>query len=38
MRDLLYLLGTVVFFLLMVAYVRVCQRLGDPEDGGESTS
>jgi hypothetical protein len=31
MRDLMYVLGTVVFFLLMLAYVRGCERLGrDP--------
>lgn len=36
MRDLLYVLATVVFFLVMVAYVRGCQRLGGLEDGEES--
>lgn len=28
MRDLLYLLGSIGFFALMVAYVRVCEALG----------
>jgi len=27
MEDLLYLAVTVVFFLLALAYVRVCERL-----------
>jgi len=36
MLDILYILVTVAFFGLMVAYVRACQRLGrdgaaDPE-------
>jgi hypothetical protein len=33
MGDLLYLLGTIAFFGLMVAYVRACDRLG--RDPGE---
>lgn len=28
MRDLLYLLGTLAFFALMLAYVAACMRLG----------
>jgi hypothetical protein len=28
MRDLLYLLGTTVFFAIMLAYVRGVRRLG----------
>lgn len=28
MLDLLYLLGTLAFFALMLAYVAGCQRLG----------
>jgi hypothetical protein len=33
MPDLLYLLGTVVFFAAMLAYVRGCERLGHGSDG-----
>ena len=28
MKDALYILGTVGFFWLMLAYVRWCERLG----------
>jgi hypothetical protein len=28
MRDLLYLLSTIIFFAIMLAYVRGMQRLG----------
>jgi hypothetical protein len=28
MPDLLYLVGTIVFFAAMLAYVRACERLG----------
>lgn len=28
MLDAVYLLGTVGFFVLMIAYVSACQRLG----------
>jgi hypothetical protein len=28
MNDLLYVLGTIAFFALMIAYVRGCDRLG----------
>jgi hypothetical protein len=33
MPDLLYLLGTVVFFAGMLGYVRACERLGRGGDG-----
>jgi hypothetical protein len=29
MIDLVYILGTLAFFALMLAYVRACERLGD---------
>ena len=32
MLDLLYLLGTVAFFALMLAYVGFCERLVKPAD------
>ena len=35
MIDLLYLLLTVVFFWLMIAYLKGCERLGE-ESGEES--
>lgn len=35
MMDLLYVVGTVAFFALMLAYVRVCQALGRDTDGRE---
>ena len=36
MRDLLYIISTVAFFALMLAYVRACEALGhDPEHGEE---
>ena len=28
MIDLVYILGTVVFFALMLVYIRACERLG----------
>jgi hypothetical protein len=28
MIDLIYVLGTIAFFALMLAYVRGCERLG----------
>jgi hypothetical protein len=28
MNDLIYVVGTIVFFGLMIAYVRGCDRLG----------
>jgi hypothetical protein len=33
MPDLFYVLGTIVFFAAMLAYVRGCERLGR---GGDS--
>ena len=35
MMDLLYVVGTVAFFGLMLAYVRACQALGRNTDGKE---
>jgi hypothetical protein len=35
MMDLLYVVGTVAFFGLMLAYVRACQALGRDTDGRE---
>lgn len=36
MRDALYIGGTVVFFALMLAYVRACEALGhDAEQRGD---
>jgi hypothetical protein len=31
MYDVLYVLGTIAFFALMLAYVRGCERLGRAE-------
>jgi hypothetical protein len=38
MLDIAYVLGTIVFFLLMFAYVRACDRLGSaaPEEEKEA--
>jgi hypothetical protein len=33
MLDILYILGTVAFFALMLAYVAGCERLGWASDG-----
>ncbi len=30
MHDLVYLLGTVAFFALMLGYIRFCERIGAP--------
>lgn len=35
MRDVLYILLTVAFFGLMLAYVRGCERLGRDATGEE---
>ncbi|MDB4898216.1 MAG: hypothetical protein JWN53_24 [Gemmatimonadetes bacterium] len=35
MLDLLYLLGTLGFFALMLAYVSFCERLGHSRDAAE---
>jgi hypothetical protein len=29
MRDVLYVVGTIAFFALMLAFVRGCERLGE---------
>ena len=34
MLDLVYLLGTVAFFALMVRYLQALRRLGDRADAG----
>ncbi len=38
MLDLLYVLGTVAFFALMVVYVRACEALGRDSSQQEPTS
>ena len=35
MMDLLYVVGTVAFFALMLAYVRACEGLGHDADQAE---
>ena len=35
MMDLIYVLVTVVFFVLMVAYARGCELLGGDAEGEE---
>jgi len=38
MMDVLYVIGTVAFFVLMLAYVRACEGLGhDAEHREERT-
>jgi hypothetical protein len=38
MLDLLYVLGIVAFFALMLAYIRACEGLGhDAEHGKDRT-
>ena len=37
MHDALYIGGTIVFFLLMLGYVRGCERLGRDEEQGKQT-
>ena len=38
MRDVIYILGTIAFFVLMLLYVRACERLGrDTTDRTENT-
>ena len=32
MLDILYVIGTLAFFALMLAYVGGCERLGRPRD------
>jgi hypothetical protein len=38
MIDILYLLGTLAFFALMLAYVAGCARLGQAADDTASAS
>jgi hypothetical protein len=38
MFDLLYVLGTVAFFALMLAYVAGCARLGQAAEGASQTT
>jgi hypothetical protein len=33
--DLLYVLGTIVFFGAMLAYIRACEALGHDSEGVE---
>jgi hypothetical protein len=35
MLDLIYVLGTILFFWAMIAYVRACEALGHDSDGVE---
>lgn len=35
MLDLLYVIGTVAFFGLMLAYIRACESLGHDADHGK---
>ena len=35
MLDVLYVLGTIAFFALMLAYVRACEGLGHDADHPE---
>lgn len=36
MIDLIYVLATILFFALMIAYVRACDALGRRDSSGES--
>jgi hypothetical protein len=38
MYDVLYVVGTIAFFALMLAYVAGCERLGSSPDAGASSS
>jgi hypothetical protein len=35
MMDVLYVIGSVAFFALMLVYVRACERLGHDADHSE---
>jgi hypothetical protein len=35
MLDLAYVLGTIAFFAVMIAFVRACRVLGQDSDGKE---
>lgn len=37
MLDVLYVLGTIAFFALMVGYVRACESLGARRDADEQS-
>ena len=37
MLDLLYVIGTVAFFGLMLAYIRACEAVGRDERGEDRT-
>lgn len=37
MLDVLYVLGTIAFFALMVVYVRACESLGTRHDADEQS-
>ncbi len=37
MLDLLYIVGTIAFFALMVLYVRGCESLGARRDADEQS-
>lgn len=36
--DILYLIGTIAFFVLMQAYVAGCDRLGRPTDTDDGST
>jgi hypothetical protein len=38
MLDIAYIALTVVFFALMIAYVRACEHLGERQDSEERSS
>lgn len=38
MIDVAYVLGTLLFFGLMLLYVRACQRLGDRSTGASDSA
>lgn len=35
MMDVVYIVGTIAFFALMLAYVRACEGLGHDAEHGE---
>jgi hypothetical protein len=37
MLDVAYLVGTIMFFLLMLAYTRACERLGSRRSDKEES-
>jgi len=36
-KDILYVLGSIAFFALMIAYVAGCDRIGRAAEHGSST-